>query len=398
MNDVGAHRKVGAWVAGGLVIQLAWLVGCVSITNKDPAIRRQAVYKLSDQAVIASVAQHDGDADVRRAALGKLRDQAAIAGVAKHDADANIRTAAVGMLTDHAALAEIAQNASDENVALAATRRIADYTVLLKLAAESAHPAVRKAAFGKVGGQSALGTLATNAKYPDIRSMAVRKVNETSILQKIVAEETDADTRSIAERKLRFQKMIKEPAADNVLVAKYGQMKAPESRPFSSSVAWWDAGNTVLVLLFRNYDLPSEVNASPPEGGAKLFIMVRKSTGMGFDTITEGIYKPIVLERSVLQPVGALALFNKKQQHRDFLGAYWEVTRDRETRTELWGDVDNADTFFAEWKERGTVTLTKVSLEIGGTITGELALGDAERGNCAFGNFNIGVVKAPPRQ
>ena len=178
----------------------------------------------------------------------------------------------------------------------------------------------------------------------------------------------------------------------NMLSVKYGDMTETATRAFTNSVAWWDANNTVLVLLFRNYDSPSDLKASPPEGGVRLFIMVRKFNGMMFDAVTKGTYSPIMLDKSMLQPIGALALFNKGQQTGDYVGAYWEVTKAGQTQTELWGGVDNS---LSEWRERGTVTLENVSTDVGGIVAGTLKLGDAKRGNCAVGPFRLVVVKSP---
>jgi len=72
----------------------------------------------------ARVAKNDGDPAVRKAAVERVTDQAVLADVAKNDAAWAVRKAAVERITDPAVLADIAKDDTDWDVRCAAVSRI----------------------------------------------------------------------------------------------------------------------------------------------------------------------------------------------------------------------------------------------------------------------------------
>ena len=115
------------------------------VTNEDhPAVRKAAVEHVTDQAVLSKVALNDGSDEVRRAAVERVTDQAVLAQIAaeevkrySHDGkDRNweVRKAAVARVTDQAVLSKVALNDSDEEVCKAAATRVTDQAVLSELA------------------------------------------------------------------------------------------------------------------------------------------------------------------------------------------------------------------------------------------------------------------------
>ena len=90
---------------------------------EDPAVRRSAVLRLTDQVLLGRVAEKDGDWDVRRAAVWNLTDQEVLARVAEHAPHWWGRRAAVERLDDQAVLARVAETDAEWSVRRAAVER-----------------------------------------------------------------------------------------------------------------------------------------------------------------------------------------------------------------------------------------------------------------------------------
>lgn len=104
------------------------ILAAMASTDPDERVRAAAARILSDQArqaVLAGVAKTAGDADARRVAIEKLTDQAVLVDIARTEKDAFLRQTAVFGLTDKAALAAIVANDEDADVRKAAESRLA---------------------------------------------------------------------------------------------------------------------------------------------------------------------------------------------------------------------------------------------------------------------------------
>lgn len=104
-----ASRAMAALPA--LILLLCTVLACTSgIKDKDPKVRKAAVEKLSDQALLARVVFEDQDELVREAAVVRLTDQVALAHIATEHKIPEVRFTAVGQLTDRTTLEQIVTN------------------------------------------------------------------------------------------------------------------------------------------------------------------------------------------------------------------------------------------------------------------------------------------------
>ena len=70
-------------------------VGQAALDQESPWMaRRNAVYKLTDQSLLAKIARNDPEWNVRTAAVWMLTDQSLLAQIAKNDGHPNVRQAA----------------------------------------------------------------------------------------------------------------------------------------------------------------------------------------------------------------------------------------------------------------------------------------------------------------
>jgi tetratricopeptide (TPR) repeat protein len=149
----------------------------IAMHDEHPGVRQAAVHRLDDEAVLAEIAVHDEHPGVRQAAVQRLDDEAVLADVAMHDEHPGVRETAVERLEDPAALAEVAMQNDDPAVREAAVERLADAVVLADIAVHDADPGVRQAAIDRLmsacaetaapgeapGAQSELGAPSTGA-------------------------------------------------------------------------------------------------------------------------------------------------------------------------------------------------------------------------------------------
>ncbi len=152
--------------------------------DADPRVRRAAVKKLPDVAVLAQIAASDTDTLVRdeaegrlahiashehdealaREALRGLREPKHLAAVAKAAPLALTREAAVFALTDAKFLAAVVRESEDTHTRLAALARIEDGPTLLALALKVEQKAVAVAAVERLADPDALRAVADKAR------------------------------------------------------------------------------------------------------------------------------------------------------------------------------------------------------------------------------------------
>jgi hypothetical protein len=178
----------------------------------DPAVRAEAVLRLSssEREVLTAIAQGDADPRVRRAAVKKLSEVALLSGIAAGDADPSVREeaetrlahlavhepldesalaavaglrdprqlglvartaplaaareAAIRALDDPRTLATIVREADDPTTRLSALARIEDAATLLGLALKLEHKTVAVAAVDRIADREALQTIANKAR------------------------------------------------------------------------------------------------------------------------------------------------------------------------------------------------------------------------------------------
>jgi hypothetical protein len=151
--------------------------------DADPRVRRAAVKKLADVAAVSAIAAADPDSGVREEAEARLahvaihdpaeRAQLAVAGlrearhltaVARSATLAPVREAAIGALADARSLAVIVRESEDTATRLLALARIEDPTTLLAIALKTEHKAIALAAVERLTDEEALRSVAERAR------------------------------------------------------------------------------------------------------------------------------------------------------------------------------------------------------------------------------------------
>jgi len=92
--------------------------------HSDPEVRREAVKKLTRQALLAKLVKTEKSAYVRLHALTNLTDEFVLAEISKTDTDPEVRQAAVKKLVDQAVLVSIAKQDKNEYVREAAIKKL----------------------------------------------------------------------------------------------------------------------------------------------------------------------------------------------------------------------------------------------------------------------------------
>jgi hypothetical protein len=155
--------------------------------DADARVRRAAVSRIDDPAVLGEVGRTDPDDEVRAEAirglaglaveaaesagarpvlrqlieLGRVKE---VATVAKSARDADVRAAAVDVLQDPKSLGSVSRHASDGPTRLRALERLTDVDEITAVALKSEHTDVAVAALERVTQEEALGAIAQRAR------------------------------------------------------------------------------------------------------------------------------------------------------------------------------------------------------------------------------------------
>jgi hypothetical protein len=158
-------------------------------SDRRQDVRENAILKLTNQAVLAEIAESGEDSDRASAVKSPcLTDQRLLTHIAKFDKDSGVRGLAVRRLTDQAVLAEIAGNDKDPWVRSAAVEVLADQAVLAEIAATDNDPGVSSEAASRLTDTALLVTLLGGSDKPAIRG-ALRGL--TKLSPKIAAKEVE---------------------------------------------------------------------------------------------------------------------------------------------------------------------------------------------------------------
>lgn len=165
--------------------------------HSDAAVRADAVRQMgADEAeLVARIARDDRDAAVRRIAMDRIEDPAVLADIATREPDPALRdharARAAGLWTARALAAERPGSVED---ALAGLVRIGDQRALADVAARAADATVREVALGKLTEARALADLARNGSaYPGTRRAALGRIDDVEILRAIAVDEQHKD-------------------------------------------------------------------------------------------------------------------------------------------------------------------------------------------------------------
>jgi hypothetical protein len=181
--------------AGNLITAVG---GSTAETAKDPHVRWEAVQTLTDQTVLARIAQRDVDSSVRLAAVRRLNDQNLLAKIGQQDISSEVRYVAIIKLTEQPLLARILiETINDDNISNVNTirERFTDQTLLAKVAVEARLVGSRIWAVNRMTEQGHLRQWAEKNPFTAIRQAAVRRITDDGFLIQRLSVEPSAAVR-----------------------------------------------------------------------------------------------------------------------------------------------------------------------------------------------------------
>ncbi len=165
--------------------------------HSDAAVRADAVRQMGADEVdlVARIAREDRDASVRRIAIDRIEDPAILAEIAAKEPDPGLRDHARARAADlwvtHAAGADGLEAAHD---ALGGLIRIGDQRSLAEVAERADNPAVRDVALSKLTEPRALADLARSANaHASTRQAALGRIKDGDVLRAIAVDEQRKD-------------------------------------------------------------------------------------------------------------------------------------------------------------------------------------------------------------
>src|SRR5688572_30497852 len=161
--------------------------------HADPAVRAAAVYELGpdESEALLALAREDGEARVRRAAVMRLDDIAVLGDVARTDPDEDVRAEAIRGLAGLAAESDDVSRASEvvrQLVALGRTKEV------VAIARENANTQVRAAVVELIDDAKSLGSVSRHAPDGQTRLRALARLNDPEEILNVAlkSEQTDA--------------------------------------------------------------------------------------------------------------------------------------------------------------------------------------------------------------
>jgi len=160
--------------------------------HADPAVRAAAVYEIGaeDSEALRALAREDAEARVRRAAVTRLADIALLGEIARTDPDDDVKAEAVRVLAGLGAEASEPATALDVVSQLAAARRHREIVVVVR---ENASADVRRAIVERVDDARSLGSISRHAADSGTRLLALGRLADAEELLNVAlkAEHTD---------------------------------------------------------------------------------------------------------------------------------------------------------------------------------------------------------------
>lgn len=170
-------------------------------TATDWNFRRTLVSKLTDQSLLAQIAQTDSMWGVRLRAVENtnLNDQTLFAQIAQNDSQHSVRGGAIRRLSDNALLGKIAKTDSNSTVRGAATQNLTDQGLLFDIAKTDNSEYVRKCAVENKNftDEVMLATVVMTDRDGDVAKTAVNRIQDQAILADIALKATTLVTGSL---------------------------------------------------------------------------------------------------------------------------------------------------------------------------------------------------------
>ena len=180
-------------------------LGAVALEDPEPAVRRVALGRIDNPAVLARIAREDGDEAVRAEAAELLM------GVAQDSTNPDEAQLALETLTESRALAIVARHAELEPIAMAALGRLSEPRVVSVVARQAGHASVRMAALARLHDREEYLAVATKSEHKDVALAALEHLAERDDLEAVA---TRARNKAVARRSRSMLRALDE--ADRV--------------------------------------------------------------------------------------------------------------------------------------------------------------------------------------
>ncbi len=170
--------------------------------DESPRVRRAAVGKLMDPAVLALIVRDDGDAGVRAQATSMLRDIALEAFEETGEAES---LAAVDAISDVKILSQVIKTVTRESVARRALERVDDPRALGSIARHAALEPIRGAALDALNEHDEIVAVAMSSEFKDTAVAAVDRLNRRADLEQVASRSNNKNAMKRARTILREQ-------------------------------------------------------------------------------------------------------------------------------------------------------------------------------------------------
>ena len=160
--------------------------------HADPAVRAAAVYEIGadDSDALRTLAREDAEARVRRAAVTRLDDIALLGDIARTDPDDDVKAEAVRVLAGLGAEASAPATALDVVSHLAAAGRTREIVVVVR---ENASPDVRRAIIERVDDPKSLGSISRHGADSATRLQALARLADADELLNVALKAVHTD-------------------------------------------------------------------------------------------------------------------------------------------------------------------------------------------------------------
>ena len=157
--------------------------------HSDPAIRIDAVKSLTPEDVVelGQVVRRDKDARVRRLALKKISDPALLEEVAEHDPDESLRRDAADKRSE--LLLSTALSDEDESESLGAVAHLSSPKALVDVVCRSSFEAVQQAALERLRDDKLLSEVVRKAKDSKLRKQALASIRSEEVLADLASSD-----------------------------------------------------------------------------------------------------------------------------------------------------------------------------------------------------------------
>jgi hypothetical protein len=244
--------------------------------HADPGVRAAAVYELGPDEgdALRALAREDGEARVRRAAVTRLDDAAVLGDIARTDPDEEVRAEAVRGLAGLAAESADAAQAGEVVRQLIALTR---YKEIVAIARENASPAVRAAVVDLLEDAKSLGSIGRHAQDGGTRLRALARMTDAEEILNVALKSDHTDSAVAALERVNDPEALSAIAqrARNKVAArrartKLRQMEEAAQPPREEPAVRMTAEDRARALALLHQAESLVAVADPDEAGASL--------------------------------------------------------------------------------------------------------------------------------